>query len=329
MSRLFASLAIGLLAALAAFAPAQAGPAWWRVSDGASVLWILGVPDVTLTQFDWDQSSLKHRLGKADRLYDPTLGGTFVRPPPSALRLTSVRSTIPITGGFAPTQIAISTDPTRAPPSEYVGPWAPSRAAFVTAPALLARVKAAADKRNVFAYNRLKDNETYVIANWLDQTNWPRGAIGNAVAWQAFKTGALMNVPTTQIIITDTSSVRPPQAVQEACLGMILEESESGLMPKIRGDGLAAWARGDLDHALKRGSDLIPCLHGQEPSTDASALYERGAFLYYNVTDGAFGQPGRQSVAVVALDPLLADHGVLAHYRQLGYQISLSDGMGE
>lgn len=327
MRRLLLSLAAGLLTTLAAFAPAQAGPAWWRVSDGASVLWILGTPDITLTQFDWDKTSLKYRLGKADRLYDPTLGGVFQRPPPGPIRLIGVNTTLK--NAWGPEQTAVSTDPKRVAPSEYVGPWAPSRAAFVTPPELLARVKTAADKRNVFAFNRLRDNETYRIAQWLDQTNWPMGATGNAVAWEAYRLSVLLSVPTTQIIITDTSSVRPPQAVQEACLRMILEESESGLMPKIRADGLAAWARGDIDHALKRGSDLIPCLHGQEPSTDASALYQRSAFVYYDAMDNAFGEPGRQSVAIVALDPLLADHGVLAHYRQLGYSVSLSDGMGE
>ncbi|MDB5439421.1 MAG: hypothetical protein JWM33_1848 [Caulobacteraceae bacterium] len=310
-------LLLTLLLALTAVSPAMAGPVWWRVSDGSSVLWILGVPDYTLTQFDWDETSLKYRLGKAGRLYDPTIGGIFQMPAGSQ-----------VSAGFAPEQLARSTNPDV--PTQYLGPWAPNRAAFDTPADLLARVRAAADKRSVFAFERLRNNETYLIAQWLDQTNWPKGATGNAVAWRAFQLSQTLRLPIVQVAIPELwPAQRPSQAVQEACLRMVLEESESGLMPRLRSEGLAAWAKGDLDGALKRGSDLRPCLFGQQASTDAVATYQRIAHLYVTAADGAFGKPGQQSVALVAFDPLMVDEGVLAHYRQLGYQISLSDGMGE
>src|SRR5689334_17593037 len=56
-------------------APLKPGPVWWRVSNGRSALWILGVPDVTLEGFDWDHASLNRRVDAAGQLFYPRLSG--------------------------------------------------------------------------------------------------------------------------------------------------------------------------------------------------------------------------------------------------------------
>src|SRR5687768_3230161 len=44
------------------------GPAWWRVSDADSTVYVLGVPSVATKQLAWDRSVLERRLKGANQL---------------------------------------------------------------------------------------------------------------------------------------------------------------------------------------------------------------------------------------------------------------------
>ncbi|MDB5440579.1 MAG: hypothetical protein JWM33_3006, partial [Caulobacteraceae bacterium] len=88
----------------------------------------------------------------------------------------------------------------------------------------------------------------------------------------------------------------------------------------------AAWARGDLQGALKRSNGVQLCLMGDLPSTGVQSFEVRQAAVYIASLDKAFEQKG-QTVALVEFDPLLLEAGgVLDHYRALGFQITTSDG---
>src|SRR4051812_28615387 len=44
------------------------GPAWWKVTDADTTVYVLGVPAMTPTKLEVDSSVLKRRLDGADRL---------------------------------------------------------------------------------------------------------------------------------------------------------------------------------------------------------------------------------------------------------------------
>ena len=47
------------------------GPAWWRVSDADTTIYILGTPPALPRDMAWDQSVLDHRLDGAFALIVP------------------------------------------------------------------------------------------------------------------------------------------------------------------------------------------------------------------------------------------------------------------
>src|SRR4051812_49327535 len=46
--------------------PATPGPAWWRVSDADSAVYILIVPNVSVTDRPWDKTVLERRMNGAN-----------------------------------------------------------------------------------------------------------------------------------------------------------------------------------------------------------------------------------------------------------------------
>lgn len=58
---------------LVVVAPAS-GPAWWKVSKGDAVVWVLGVPEVwTPAGLSWDRTTLKRRLKGARAMLTPAV----------------------------------------------------------------------------------------------------------------------------------------------------------------------------------------------------------------------------------------------------------------
>ena len=49
----------------------EIGPAWWRVSDGDSTVYVMGVPSVIPKGSGWDPSVLERRLEGANRVILP------------------------------------------------------------------------------------------------------------------------------------------------------------------------------------------------------------------------------------------------------------------
>ncbi|MDB5438145.1 MAG: hypothetical protein JWM33_572 [Caulobacteraceae bacterium] len=312
------SLCLLLLLALTAAAPAPPGrPLWWRVSDGRAVLWILATPDRMMHGVKWDDSALRKRVAAADRIYYPSTLGGLIKPlrplPPGTL--------------FLPMQSLGQVGP-QVRLFQNMDPYAPGKAVRQAPPALLARFKAVAAKFN-WQSGFLLDSPTSAMASWLDLRSWPQGLLGNDPAWELHlltqKTPkTIIQMPAPSVANTGPAS----QAVQEACLTRTLDEVESGQLTAVRVAATEAWARGDLEHALKRSSDLSLCLMGNLKSTNPQANFERAAYTYYTALDDAF-EKGGTSVTVLPFDPLLADGGILAHYSQLGYEIRITDGMGD
>ncbi|MDB5439458.1 MAG: hypothetical protein JWM33_1885, partial [Caulobacteraceae bacterium] len=203
----------------------------------------------------------------------------------------------------------------------------------------------------------LRAGKTWEMALWLDLWNWPKNKLlGNPVTTKAESLATTARLPIDIVYVpalwkpvlldpapyppgsepwadfdwlwqTRPSENEPPEALQQKCLGQVLDQTETKAMPAARLAAVDAWARGDLEHALKRSNGVQLCLMGDLPSTSARDFELRQARLYIEQLDRAFETKG-ESVALVEFDPLLLETGgVLDHYRALGFSITTGDGM--
>src|SRR4051812_34147250 len=62
---------IGVLVAEVLVQPNSQGPAWWRVSDEDSAVYILAVPQIAPPGLSWDKKVLERRLDGANVLLSP------------------------------------------------------------------------------------------------------------------------------------------------------------------------------------------------------------------------------------------------------------------
>jgi len=82
---------------------ASAAPAWWRVSDGRSEIWIIGAPRVTPRDFTWDTSGLERRLAGATTLIvGPQPKGRVAEAGLLLANLVELRSSGPMEDGLSP-----------------------------------------------------------------------------------------------------------------------------------------------------------------------------------------------------------------------------------
>ncbi|MDB5437887.1 MAG: TraB/GumN family protein, partial [Caulobacteraceae bacterium] len=335
---------------------ASGGPAWWRVSDGKAVLWILAIPDGMMMDVRWNDAALRTRLAAAELLLSPMLGDPIKEPPRPCFvlpndRMGRVRCAAPLPNNTIPTTPRDSTTDF----TDYVGPPL-SR----SLPAdLNQRVERQLARTNSNLRGHLLHDQPAPIALWLDTWNWPRGVLGNPVTRKAQDIAHNARLATRQIPLRGTwrpqlldpdavidpelsneyreflsyargpPNVRaiPPEDVQLRCLREALDMAESGSMPALRQAAQEAWARGDVEHALKRAGPIQLCLMGDQPSSDPAAFLQSRAFTYEDSLDQAFGSDLKQTVALVEFDPLLMPGGILDHYRQLGYDIVQTDGI--
>ncbi|MFZ3007756.1 MAG: TraB/GumN family protein, partial [Phenylobacterium sp.] len=80
------------------------GPAWWRVSDADTVVYVLGAPSVMPKSLAWDQSVLTRRLEGANRVilpFNQVSVGLFSAPG-AAINLLRLRSRTPYEASLPP-----------------------------------------------------------------------------------------------------------------------------------------------------------------------------------------------------------------------------------
>ncbi|MDB5437611.1 MAG: hypothetical protein JWM33_38 [Caulobacteraceae bacterium] len=317
MSRLILRLLTLLLGAacLAAAAPAppSGGPAWWRISDrGGSVLWIMGMPDGMPMDTAWNDASLRRRLSAARLLVSPLLGKSISHPDPGwtygaqgmremsyAIATTpfaAVQQNVPVSMIWGRT-LGAPERTFKDPPAKRLPPELLKRLQAVQPAAI-------GNNRTVLA-----NAKTWELAVWLDLWNWPRGKLlGNPVTGRAQDLAENARLPIDPVyvpalwkpVLLDSHPMSvgsqiwadydwiydilpnfrivPPEAVQQKCLAQVIAQAESKRMPALRLAALEAWARGDVDHALKRSNSVQLCLMGDQPSTDA-ASFERSHAL--------------------------------------------------
>jgi hypothetical protein len=266
----------------------EPGPAWWRVTDADTTVWILGVADTSLPAgMTWDRRYLDKRLKGANSLIVGTRIGLTgrLRDIPLILRTvnqlktkTPLEETLaePLRGRFVAARERIGQ------PAKRYAEWkglvagmrlmedARPKASVPVVPSILAAAKTQKVK--------VVDPARYQIAPFLKEA---------------------------------TASLTP--ALHEQCLADAVRDVETP------GDARAAraWTRGDVGTALTGARNFEKCLLVMGGGAD---LWRRATNDQASAIAAALAKPGH-SVALVNLRPLLAEGGVIAQLEAKGLRV--------
>lgn len=267
------------------------GPAWWRVSDGDTTVWILAVGEDSIpNDLRWDRKALERRLdGASSLIVDTRVNLTAgLRDIPALLRArAALRSKTPLEETLDPalrTRFVAARERLDKPAGRYAG-WMP----------MMAGVLLVSDSRD----RRMTTSVTREVIAAAKARKVPR------VEPARYKA-----VPFMQEAL---ASLTP--AVHRQCLEGALADVET---PPSRARAAAeGWARGDVAAALREPRSFEKCL----------LLMGGGAQLWRRVADddaGAIAEalktPGH-SVAIVGLRQLLADDGVVEKLQARGLRV--------
>jgi hypothetical protein len=270
----------------------EPGPAWWRVSDHDTTIYILGMPDGPVPRgVTWDRSVLERRLAGANVAIGAPGFTASLRDLPAVLRLRAqLKSKAPMETTLPrPLAERFAADASRGgkKPARYDG-WQPLAAgAFLLQEArsgwapLDPQVRSAARRHGL----RLKGSTRYAA------------------------------MPLVQTAMAGMTPV-----VQQQCLGWALDDVEAGEAPARR--ALEGWARGDVATALTEPRGFDRCL---QVLSGGAELWARMSQDEANDIAAALQTPGH-AVAVVGLRRLLAENGVIARLEAKGLRVK---GPGE
>ena len=264
------------------------GPAWWRVSDGDTTVYVLGVPSAFPKGLDWNKVVLERRLAGASQIVLPfneiKIGIADI--PGSLLGLPGIR--------------------TRDMESELSPPI---RERFVRARTSLGKTEKTYEKWKPFIaalmlVGHFRDSEKITAADPGKTIRRMAEARGVKVVMKSYSAGPLVR-----------SVARISPAAGQACMADALSEVEAGsARVRLAGEG---WAAGDVRAALSQERGFERCLAAVPGAEAFNARFkadQAGAIAR------ALKTPGH-AVAVVQLRPLLAQDGVLARLRAQGFKV--------
>lgn len=268
------------------------GPAWWKVSDADTTVWILGVVDgETPVSVAWDRRTLDRRLKGANSLIVGTRVGMSARVTdlPALLKVRNrLRSKVPL---------------------ETTLPE-PLRLRFV---AVRERIRQPAGRYASW---------TPIVAGRMLLSDATRGqATGASVQQTILKAAKAQKVKLVDPARYDAMpyvraamAARTPQ-LEHQCLSLALDDAEA---PPARARAAAqGWARGDVAAALTEPRSFEKCLTLLGGGGD---LWRRVVKDNAAAIEAALAKPGH-SVAIVSLRPLLAEGGVAQTLEARGVEV--------
>jgi uncharacterized protein YbaP (TraB family) len=271
------------------------GPAWWKVSDADTTVYVLGVPAVIPKDLEVDHSVLKRRLDGANVLI---MGQEATINP---LRVVGL-----VMGG-----------------KRYFLSETPMRQTLP--PALRARYEArlAVMKKKPDDMDEVKPAFAgFILANSQQDGNLTitLGDLSGKIRDMAkdkdlAKRPRIQDLPDYSLIDAVKSLGSAPQPLQELCLDAGLRQAESGQ----GGVRITAerWARGEVRQVVATDRGFSRCL----ASTPSIARELRdGQTDAVKAISAALGKPGK-AVAVIELRSLLAEGGVLEQLRAKGFKV--------
>ncbi len=274
--------------------PHGGGPAWWRVSNGDSTVYILGVPGALPRGLKWDQTVLRRRLQGANELIGPPVVTAGIGDLFALLNARKhFRSKGPMEAGlpadlkarFQADRMSLNPDP-----RAYSG-WTP----------LVAGLLMIQDFRKQAR---------------LDPFQPAAGvaALARGQGVRVVPAGAYRAVPLVRAAESGLAAAGP------ACLTDALDEIEAGA-GQVR-TAAEGWARGDVSAALAAQRGYEKCLNSLPDGAD---LASRAMADSATTITAALARPGH-SVAVVNLRTLLAQGGVLQRLQARGFRVGSPDG---
>jgi hypothetical protein len=264
------------------------GPAWWKVSDADTTVFVLGVPSVMPKGLAWDQKTLERRLTGASQVILPfnNVGVNAIGVPGALLNLARLKG--------KPVEVGLPE---------------PLRGRFVAARTAIGQPAKRYGFKNELAVGIL------LVGDYRDHARLTAADPGKTIARlaRARKVRTVSKVYDLGPVMG--AAIRTPAGAQRTCLINALDEVESGGAGVRRAaDG---WAQGDVVTALSAERSYERCLNA---APGALKLDSRIKADQAQAIARALQTPGH-AVAVVSLRPLLAEGGVLDRLRAQGFTV--------
>ncbi|MDB5437610.1 MAG: hypothetical protein JWM33_37 [Caulobacteraceae bacterium] len=320
------------------------GPAWWRISKGASVLWLMPTPDLMPMDTVWDDTCLRKRLAAARVLIlpaEPKSQGTD----PFARANTPLRAlSVPLNERLpadlwarlgqridnSPVRDKAELDWIRIAPVRAIPPGIAKQivpAGFCALPcydrtyyAMLRRsrttLQVLQETPNLFA-------PVGVVSQRLALSLDFPGRLGNPAADHAADLAGKANMLATRTRNSQTEFASiayltaPGETDQQACLRRVLDEMDAGHDAYGKLQQIESWADGDYANGLRRMNVFTTCPFGDLSVRFWSALVAQDMQLI----ERNMAQPG-VVVAVLEYDPLFLKGGVMERLAAAGFTIA-------
>ncbi len=271
------------------------GPAWWKVTYGASTVWVLGVPASLPKGFAWNDRPLQTRLGEARLMLAPPkfhtspVGDLFYvfghRKDLKARARLEQSLPAALALRFAAARQGLGRDAGR-----YAG-WKPAVAGAVL-------------------------DQDFRAAAKTDLSQ-PLGHILALASKAKIRRTPAADYPARAALTALFDATRTmSDDEQDDCLDDALKEVEAGSARMNR--AAQGWAEGDVRESLSLQRGYDRCLAALP---EMSSLLQRMQDDEFAAIDKALQTPGN-TVAVVELRALLARGGVLDRLRAKGYAIA-------
>lgn len=265
------------------------GPAWWRVSDGDSTVYVLGAPSIAPKRQQWDQLQFTRRLDGANVVILPFSGlrVKLTGAPGAALSYLRLKSSKPFEERLDPSTKArfVAAREKLGQPADHYKTTHPLAAALI-----------------LTGDYREKQGLTTADPTKLIKLLAERGKV--KVVQRSYDLGPLLG-----------AVLKTSQAAGGACLDEVLDQVEAG--PGATVAASRAWADGDVLGALGAERSYERCI---AVTPGASAFDARVKADLAKDIEAALQTPGH-AIAVAPLRTLLAQGGVLDRLRAKGYEI--------
>ena len=259
------------------------GPAFWRVEDADTVVYVLGVPSLAPRRMEWDQAIFANRLKGANAVIVPAKG--------MRVRLTSA----PV-AAVSYLRLRSST-----PYEETLD--AGGRARFAAARERLGKPVDRYATKNPLAAGLL------LITDYRERHELTDSDPGKLIRLLASQAGVPVVDRKYDLSPLLGAVIKVPRELGQACLDAALNEVEAG--PAATLAATRAWAAGDVRGALGAERTYERCLASAPGAAafDARIKADTAAHIAQ-----ALQKPGH-AIAVVQLRPLLSEGGVLDRLR--------------
>lgn len=262
------------------------GPAWWRVSDADTTVYVLGVPSLAPKRMQWDRAIFERRLEGANVVILPFM---------------DVRAKVTNSVGIAFNLLRLKAG---GPFEQRLDPS--TRARFVAVRERLGHDADRYSTRNPLAAG------VQLALDYRDRSQLTNSDPAKLVEHLARQEGVKVIEKKYDLGPQLGRIIRTPPDVGRICFDEVLAQAEAG--PAVTHAAARAWAEGDVVGALANERTYERCLavisggrsYDERTKADTAAAIAT-----------ALKTPGH-AIALVPLRPLLAQGGVLDRLRAQG-----------